>query len=69
MSVRVDGGRLELDVEDDGQGPGHRLSASAGVGPQPVSERAAEIGGSCTVYALRQGTRVHAVLPCRPASG
>ncbi|MFG2916997.1 histidine kinase [Kitasatospora sp. NPDC048298] len=67
--VRVDAGRLELDIEDDGQGPGHGLPEHPGVGLRSMSERAAEIGGSCTVDALRHGTRVHAVLPRRPASG
>ncbi|MGW1173611.1 histidine kinase [Kitasatospora sp. NPDC002543] len=69
VSVRVDAGRLRLDVEDDGQGPDHGLPVHPGVGIQSMSERAAEIGGSCTVDALRHGTRVHAVLPRRPASG
>ncbi|WP_316528578.1 sensor histidine kinase [Kitasatospora brasiliensis] len=68
VSVRAFAGRLELDVEDDGRGPGHGLPEHQGVGLRSMSERAAEIGGSCTVDALRQGTRVHAVLPRRPAS-
>ncbi|MFJ6617705.1 histidine kinase [Kitasatospora sp. NPDC091335] len=67
--VRVDAGRLELDVEDDGTGAGHGLPAQPGVGLRSMSERAAEIGGSCTVDALGHGTRVHAVLPRRPAGG
>ncbi|MFD5435967.1 histidine kinase [Kitasatospora sp. NPDC127067] len=67
VSVRAEPGRLVLDVEDDGQGPGHGLPVHPGVGLQSMSERAAEIGGSCTVDALRRGTRVHAVLPRRPA--
>ncbi|MFE7639497.1 ATP-binding protein [Kitasatospora sp. NPDC057518] len=69
VSVQVDAGHLELEVEDDGRGPDHGLPVHPGVGLQSMSERAAEIGGSCTVDALRRGTRVHAVLPRRPASG
>ncbi|MET8543431.1 histidine kinase [Kitasatospora sp. NPDC004799] len=69
VSVEVTDGHLELDVEDDGQGPGHGLPVHPGVGLRSMSERAAEVGGSCTVDALRRGTRVHAVLPRRPASG
>ncbi|MEU1285012.1 histidine kinase [Kitasatospora sp. NPDC005856] len=69
VSVRADTGQLVLDVEDDGQGPGRGLPVHPGVGLQSMSERAAEIGGSCTVDALLHGTRVHAVLPRRPVSG
>ncbi|GHF75673.1 hypothetical protein GCM10018790_61980 [Kitasatospora xanthocidica] len=69
VSVRVDPGALELVVEDDGQGPGRSGPAHPGVGLRSMSERAAEIGGSCTVDALNRGTRVHAVLPRRPARG
>ncbi|MFJ6378484.1 histidine kinase [Kitasatospora sp. NPDC092039] len=69
VSVQVDDGHLELDIEDDGRGPGHGLPEIPGVGLRSMSERAAEIGGRCTVDALRHGTRVHAVLPRRPASG
>ncbi|MFJ7906702.1 ATP-binding protein [Kitasatospora sp. NPDC096204] len=69
VSVRVDAGKLELNVEDDGKGPGSGLPEHPGVGLLSMSERAAEIGGSCTVNALRHGTRVHAVLPRRPADG
>ncbi|MER7580598.1 histidine kinase [Kitasatospora sp. NPDC097691] len=69
VSVRVDGGELELVVDDDGQGPGRGGPSHPGVGLRSMSERAAEIGGSCTVDALGRGTRVHAVLPRRPASG
>ncbi|WP_158834725.1 sensor histidine kinase [Streptomyces sp. NRRL S-350] len=68
VSVRVDTGQLELVVQDDGQGPGRCGAAHPGVGLRSMSERAAEIGGSCTVDALGRGTRVHAVLPRRPVS-
>ncbi|MFH9347672.1 hypothetical protein [Kitasatospora sp. NPDC017646] len=69
---RVDPGLLELIVEDDGQGPGRGDAGHPGVGLRSMSERAAEIGGSCTVHpveGLGGGTRVHAVLPRKPASG
>ncbi|MFF2078674.1 sensor histidine kinase [Kitasatospora sp. NPDC058162] len=72
VTVRVDPGRLELIVEDDGQGPGRSDAAFPGVGLRSMSDRAAEIGGSCTVdpaVGLGRGTRVHAVLPRNPAAG
>ncbi|MFE6052602.1 sensor histidine kinase [Kitasatospora sp. NPDC056446] len=69
VSVRVDAGKLELVVEDDGQGPGRSGPAHPGVGLRSMSERAAEVGGSCTVDDLGGGTRVHAVLPRRPVGG
>ncbi|RKT20110.1 histidine kinase [Streptomyces sp. 1114.5] len=69
VCVRVEAEQLELLVEDDGQGPGPGDPARPGVGLRSMSERAAEIGGSCTVDALGRGTRVHAVLPRRPACG
>lgn len=53
---------LTLQVSDDGVGlrPEHQ----AGVGLSALRERAAELGGSCTVEALPAGgTRVLARLP------
>ena len=53
---------VTLEVVDDGTG----ISAerSAGVGLSSMHERAAELGGSCTVEATREGgTRVLARLP------
>ncbi|MFJ7250031.1 sensor histidine kinase [Kitasatospora sp. NPDC098652] len=72
VTVLVDPGRLELTVEDDGQGPGRGDPGHPGVGLRSMSERAAEIGGCCTVHpagGLGRGTRVHAVLPRHPAAG
>jgi signal transduction histidine kinase len=53
---------LELDVEDDGCGlPADRHS---GVGLGSMSERAAELGGACTITSPPGGgTHVHATLP------
>jgi two-component system NarL family sensor kinase len=55
-------GALQLEVSDDGRGlpVGYR----AGVGLASMRERAAELGGTCTVEpASGGGTRVHAHLP------
>ena len=55
-------GRLVVEVADDGSGlpPSFR----AGVGIASMLERAAEIGGACTVSAGRpRGTIVRATLP------
>jgi signal transduction histidine kinase len=53
-------GVLQLEVVDDGRG----FTASPGVGLAAMSERAAEVGGSCTVSTDDdRGTRVVAALP------
>jgi two-component system, NarL family, sensor kinase len=55
-------GVLELEIVDDGVGlsPEHR----AGVGLASMRERAAELGGTCSVERLRAGgTRIQACLP------
>ncbi len=56
------GGVLCVDVSDDGRGlPAERR---AGVGLRSMGERAAELGGSCTIDAAPDGgTRVAAQLP------
>lgn len=55
-------GALELEVCDDGRGLSD--GARAGVGLRSMQERAAELGGTCTVEpAVGRGTRVHARLP------
>jgi signal transduction histidine kinase len=62
VAVRAGGEVVELEVADDGRG----LAAgrTAGVGLASMSERAAELGGSCSVGPGRSGgTRVHAVIP------
>ncbi|MDF5755650.1 sensor histidine kinase [Spongiactinospora sp. TRM90649] len=52
---------LVITVRDDGRGlpPGHR----PGVGFSSMRERAAELGGSCTITSQRRGVQVTAVLP------
>jgi signal transduction histidine kinase len=58
----VAGDDLAIDVDDDGRG----LSGDdrPGVGLSSMKERAAELGGSCTVTSgPNGGTRVHAILP------
>ncbi|HEX9439339.1 MAG TPA: GAF domain-containing sensor histidine kinase, partial [Roseiflexaceae bacterium] len=56
------GERLELEIRDDGRGlPEH---AQPGVGLHAIRERAAELGGSCTIESVPgMGTCVRAVLP------
>src|ERR1700761_9123958 len=62
VAVAVDGGRLRLEITDNGTGlPG---AFRAGVGISSMRERAAELGGHCTVGpASPCGTRVAAVIP------
>lgn len=58
-------GSLEVDVRDDGRGI--LPDTPAGVGVTSMRERAAELGGVCTVSSLvPHGTRVHARLPLPP---
>jgi len=55
-------GRLRLSIEDDGLG--FAGSMPAGVGLTSMRERAAELGGTCTIKAEPgKGTRVRAELP------
>jgi two-component system NarL family sensor kinase len=55
-------GALELTVTDNGGGPA--LGTAPGVGWTSMRERAAELGGSCTISSRSQGgTVVRAVLP------
>jgi signal transduction histidine kinase len=59
----LEDGALRLEVTDDGRGIGE--DRGTGVGLSSMRERAAELGGSCTVEALPSGgTRVRALLPC-----
>ena len=62
-------GVLRLEIEDDGRGL--PAGSKRGVGLSSMSERAAELGGSCVVEPLPEGgTRVRASLPCvRPGAG
>jgi signal transduction histidine kinase len=53
---------LELEIEDDGAGM--PIGAQPGIGLVSMRERAAEVGGTCTVESLPgRGTRVVARLP------
>lgn len=64
VSVVADGA-LHVEVVDDGAGI--PAGAPAGVGLGAMGERAAEVGGVCTVTpAGRSGTRVLAILPLDP---
>jgi two-component system, NarL family, sensor kinase len=55
-------GALEVRVADNGTGPAH--ATRAGVGWTSMRERAAELGGSCTITRRPEGgTLVRAVLP------
>ena len=57
-------GALELEVADDGHGHPPAGRSAAGVGLGSMAERAAELGGACTVqFTPGSGTRVHAHLP------
>ncbi|WP_051754905.1 GAF domain-containing sensor histidine kinase [Kitasatospora purpeofusca] len=84
VALRVDEAHLVLTVQDDGIGVGDPLGPDEylgavdpgpadaepadGVGLRSMSDRAAEIGGRCTVGRLAtNGTRVLAVLPRHPS--
>jgi signal transduction histidine kinase len=61
VTLTINGG-LELCVNDNGHGP--RPDAVPGVGWTSMRERAAELGGSCSVTTRPEaGTTVRAVLP------
>lgn len=68
VSITVDG-PIELTVADNGRGTD--LSVRRGVGWTSMRDRAAELGGSCTVSTFRPevGLVVRAVLPLEPTSG
>lgn len=62
VSLRRVDGALEIEVADDGVGP--PADFHAGVGITSMRERAAELGGRCTIEPRAGGgTRLHAVLP------
>jgi signal transduction histidine kinase len=54
-------GAFEITVKDNGGG--RSAGAAAGVGWTSMSERAAELGGTCTVTSRPDGMIVRAVLP------
>lgn len=61
IAVRLDGPEVEVTVSDDGIG---LRGAAPGVGRSSMIERAAELGGRCTVADIApHGTRVTALLP------
>jgi two-component system, NarL family, sensor kinase len=67
VQLGLDGG-LRLEVRDDGRGLG--VDPPLGVGVVSMRERAAELGGWCTVGpAPGQGTSVQAWLPVTPHAG
>ncbi len=62
LRLRVENGRLHLTLHDDGRG--FPDDTRAGVGLAAMRERAAELGGTCTISgSLGKGTMVTAVLP------
>jgi signal transduction histidine kinase len=63
VRLAVDGAALLLDVEDDGVGT-PAAGTPGGVGLGSMRERAADLGGVCTVHALPGGgTAVSVRLP------
>ena len=59
--------RVQMEISDDGCGLAS--TTSSGVGLLSMRERAAELGGECTITsAPGQGARVHLWLPLPPAS-
>ena len=59
MSLREEGGRIALEVEDDGTGfgaPAPAASASAGIGLRSLRDLARELGGGLEVRGTAQGT-------------
>jgi two-component system, NarL family, sensor kinase len=64
VSLDNDANALRMEIVDDGRGIGE--NRGTGVGLSSMRERAAELGGWCTVEAPPSGgTRVLARLPCR----
>jgi signal transduction histidine kinase len=61
VCLRVEDGEVRIEVVDDG--PGLPDGFVAGVGISSMRERAAELGGSCTVERRERGTSVTALLP------
>ncbi|MEV7025979.1 ATP-binding protein [Kitasatospora sp. NPDC093558] len=76
VTLRVDAEAVTLAVQDDGVGlreqtPWRDGDGDGGVGLRSMADRAAEIGGRCTVEPLPQhaGTEVLATLPRSPSRG
>jgi len=70
VSFDIDDRRLRLEVEDDGVGLREGRNANGdGLGLEAMAERAAELGGTCTVSSrTRGGTSVTVMLPLRSQS-
>jgi signal transduction histidine kinase len=67
VDLSVEAEALRLEVVDDGVGLD--VARGRGVGLTAMSERAAELGGTCSVVPRsRGGTAVLALLPIREAS-
>lgn len=63
LTLALRGGRLELDVRDDGRG--FAADAAAGLGLVTMRERAEQLGGELRIEsAPGGGTRVRATVPC-----
>jgi signal transduction histidine kinase len=62
LRLWVENGRLQLSLHDNGQG--FASNTRAGVGLAAMRERAAELGGTCTIVAKEgKGAEITAVLP------
>jgi len=62
LALFEDRGVLTLEITDDGRGiPEHH---EAGIGLRSMTERAAELGGTCTIVCREPGTAVRVELPC-----
>jgi signal transduction histidine kinase len=69
VRVQVEGSQLRVEVRDDGAGVPEPARRRAGVGLAAMAERAAELGGTCTVGpGSPTGTVVTATLPLRGGS-
>jgi len=65
VRLRVSGGRVLLEVEDNGVGLLSRNPHTRGFGLTGMRERAAALGGSMTIHSRRgKGTVVRIALPC-----
>jgi signal transduction histidine kinase len=69
VAFTIENARLRLEVIDDGVGIATRRDdRCTGVGLAAMAERAAELGGACSVGSRDGGTAVVAVLPLRVTS-
>jgi len=69
VAFTIDNAQLRLEVIDDGVGIATRRDdRRTGVGLAAMAERAAELGGACSVGSRDGGTAVVAVLPLRVTS-